>query len=648
MKTISIVSQQLRNWKAAFNQDVTFGKRTKIHWANEKGKSTIKEAFEYLITGKHPKGKTDIDIKTKYNRITRGNYPAQEMNSTIHHLNHVACAVLDIDGEQVSLQKNYHETWEESLKTMTGHTTEHEFDGHKLAEGKFKKMVSDIVDERIFRILTDPLYFCQTLPWKESREILISMCPGIEQSTVDGYESVKDLIKSWSAEEKKIDIKSEIKKTKGAKAKIGPAIAENVSHFIKIAPDKRVIADMEAEKEVIRKKIERIESGSGNQVIEREIALVEAEMIKRTNEFNSKKNKRQEGLDLELRTKTLGVSVVESSISKLVERGNRLRQDLEKNDNSREVLVSSWKNKKTELASMINLQLDDVRICTKCGQSIPDDQIQENRSEFNLGKSKKIEEIQNDIDAIGSQGSELKEKADRLRSTLSDIEKLIENDKKNLTAKQGERDVLNLAIDKLIKETVNLDDLESKKADLKSKIGKPADTSEYTSRIRLIDSEIKEVNQRILHIKENEKYSKRIAELEKDDERLSMRIAELENQLNLLDHFIVAEVTEHSRTINEMFEVANFKMFEMQVNGNINNNMCECAVDGVPFNCLNSAAKTQVGIDIIKTLQQFYGVKLPIFVDNRESVTDIPDIDCQVISLFVSPEDTKMRIEYDK
>lgn len=34
-----------------------------------------------------------------------------------------------------------------------------------------------------------------------------------------------------------------------------------------------------------------------------------------------------------------------------------------------------------------------------------------------------------------------------------------------------------------------------------------------------------------------------------------------------------------------------------------------------------------------------------MFCDNRESVTDLPEMGCQVISLVVSPEDKTLRVE---
>jgi len=84
-------------------------------------------------------------------------------------------------------------------------------------------------------------------------------------------------------------------------------------------------------------------------------------------------------------------------------------------------------------------------------------------------------------------------------------------------------------------------------------------------------------------------------------------------------------------------------MFETQINGGIKNT-CEAMVEGVPFSDLNNAMKINAGLEIIKALCEFYQVNAPIFIDNRESVTKLIDIDSQIINLVVSEQDKQLRI----
>jgi len=96
--------------------------------------------------------------------------------------------------------------------------------------------------------------------------------------------------------------------------------------------------------------------------------------------------------------------------------------------------------------------------------------------------------------------------------------------------------------------------------------------------------------------------------------------------------------------VSESFEIAKFKLFQEQINGGISE-CCETTVDGVPYPALNNAMKINVGLDIINTVSKFYNFKAPVFIDNRESVVKLIDIDTQLISLIVSEKDKKLRME---
>jgi len=93
--------------------------------------------------------------------------------------------------------------------------------------------------------------------------------------------------------------------------------------------------------------------------------------------------------------------------------------------------------------------------------------------------------------------------------------------------------------------------------------------------------------------------------------------------------------------------MARFKLFDVQVNGGINE-CCETVFDGVPYSDLNNAARINIGLDIINTLSEHFNFSAPIFVDNRESVTKLTDVDAQVISLVVSEPDKKLRVELEE
>jgi hypothetical protein len=79
------------------------------------------------------------------------------------------------------------------------------------------------------------------------------------------------------------------------------------------------------------------------------------------------------------------------------------------------------------------------------------------------------------------------------------------------------------------------------------------------------------------------------------------------------------------------------------MNGGINE-ICEATVNGVLYNDLNTAMKINAGIDVINVLSVFFGVNSVVFLDNRESTTNIIDSESQIISLFVNPNCETLKI----
>ena len=64
--------------------------------------------------------------------------------------------------------------------------------------------------------------------------------------------------------------------------------------------------------------------------------------------------------------------------------------------------------------------------------------------------------------------------------------------------------------------------------------------------------------------------------------------------------------------------------------------------DGVPVSTVNSAQRTNIGLDIINVLCKFNNISAPIFVDNREGVNTLIETESQIINLVVTTDDFKV------
>ena len=118
----------------------------------------------------------------------------------------------------------------------------------------------------------------------------------------------------------------------------------------------------------------------------------------------------------------------------------------------------------------------------------------------------------------------------------------------------------------------------------------------------------------------------------------------MDRMIELCEEFARFRVQSVEQSVNSKFSLARFRLFTEQINGGLAD-CCDVVVDGVPYADLNSAMQINVGLDIIETLSQHYDRRVPLFIDNAESVTKLQEISAQVVRLAVSAEDKELRLE---
>jgi hypothetical protein len=122
------------------------------------------------------------------------------------------------------------------------------------------------------------------------------------------------------------------------------------------------------------------------------------------------------------------------------------------------------------------------------------------------------------------------------------------------------------------------------------------------------------------------------------EKTLNAELEDVEHRLHLIDQFSTQKVKLLEDRINDMFAFARFRMFKTLVNGTIQP-CCEVLCDGVPFEKgLNTAARINTGLDIIQVLGDHFGMRLPVWVDNAESINELHKIDAQIIALTVTDD----------
>jgi hypothetical protein len=139
---------------------------------------------------------------------------------------------------------------------------------------------------------------------------------------------------------------------------------------------------------------------------------------------------------------------------------------------------------------------------------------------------------------------------------------------------------------------------------------------------------------------------KRIEDLRQDAKNAAECLEAIEKMLFLMDEYSRYKTKFVEDSINGQFRIARFRLFREQANGGVEER-CDVVYDGIPYISVNNGMKINLGIDIINTLSTAYGVRVPLFVDNAESVTKLECCNSQIIRLIVSENDKELRVNYE-
>ena len=255
------------------------------------------------------------------------------------------------------------------------------------------------------------------------------------------------------------------------------------------------------------------------------------------------------------------------------------------------------------------------------------------------------------LDRINQEGKTLKAEVDRLSVAVTEDNARLEAGQKEIDELNAAHAALELEIDAMSEQKPEVPpELAKKRAKLEAEIvthksgDNQAARDALNSEMEFIQNQIAELQGKAAAIENTKTIRARIADLEAQEKTLAEEYEKLESELYLCETFIRSKVKLLEEKINSRFKLARFRLFAEQVNGGLAE-CCDVTHNGVPYGSMNNAARIQCGLDIIKTLSEHHGLACPIFLDNRESVVEIPEMAAQVISLIVSEKDKALRVE---
>lgn len=633
---MKLTKLELLNFKGLKSFTINLNGDVVIRGDNATGKTTVFDSVCWLLFGKDSLDRADFEIKT-----LDGGEP-------IHKVNHEVTGTFTLDeGGTVELKRVYREKYSSPRGgevTMTGHTTDYFVDGVPKKEKEYKEIVSSLVDESIFKLITNPLYFNETYSWQNRRKLLLEMCGDISDEDViashDELRRLAGLLEGRTVDDHRKVVAAKKTAINKELDMIPVRIDEAMRNKPEITSDKaKLIRDIEtlsAGIDEVEKQKAIIQNGFSSTEKESKIRDINRQLEGQSSKVLSDYHKQKQRLRDEYEASLTKLKMVEVDRDRCADRRDELNKEIERESKRIITLQSEF--------DTFNAQQFNKESCPTCGQALPADKQEILEAEFNTNKSKKLEEWKGLIESAVKLKANYEEQQEIMVSKIDSLttEASQYNDAYNVKFKEYEA-----------YSEPNLED-DSVYADLKAQLflleidDEPgADTEKLTKldeELSSMKSKKAELETELNKFKLIDDINHRIFELENQQEKLVAEKNALDEASFLMDEFIKAKVNMLEESINARFKLARFKMFNVMLNGNVEE-CCETTYEGVPYRSMNNAARINVGLDIINALTSYYKVNAPVFIDNAEAVTEFVPVNSQTIKLIVDESEPQLVVK---
>lgn len=656
-KVIKLIALILNNFKGVRNFTLdAAGNNVDVYGDNAAGKTTLFDAFSWSLFGKDSQGNSSPEkwIKT-----------LDDAGNVIPRLEHSVECVLDIDGKQVTLKRVFKEVYKRprgaAEEVFDGHTTLYFINGSELKQKDYNAEIAAIIDEDLFKLLTNPAYFNEQYDKQQRRKLLFEI---FGDSITDD-----DVIKL----NPKLSI---VKQILAAKA-IDQAQADVKKELSRVDKElKQTDSDIRAQENAVfgggTKSLKLIEEGLANTRALIEDKQAELTRIQNGGEIAAKQQKKLELQNEQLQLRNELQSSSGADASKLQDRLNKLnarKAEVESlnrnlgfniNDATARIttldeLRANLRAEKKDVQARVCEHVDVNEQCPTCKQSLPTDQIEAARQslveQFNLDRSKQIE-------SINTRGIAAKKESEELTAKVAEWQAELAKNNDGINKLQAEIDKLtaelnglsSTAIDFTQNERYNvlqrhIDNIDAEIAELQAGTTTQADT--IKQEIRQLQSDIEKLEEERARRKVADEAKQQIETIKANQKTLAQQYDELSEQQAMLVEFARAKAELLEQRINDKFPTVRFRLFEQQVNGELKDT-CDTLYGPnlVPYGAgLNRAAQINAGLEIINALSTHYQVVAPIFVDNAEAVTKVTETVGQQIRLVVSAGDKELRVD---
>lgn len=650
MKDIRLLIEELKNFKGQpyFLMDVE-GQDAYLKGINASGKTTAFDAITWLLFGKNSNGDEKFGFR-----------PVDSNGNAVHGIDVSVEATVTVNGENILLKKTNREKWVkkrgEEVAQYQGSENLYEINGYPRKESEYKAFINDIISEEAFKMLTSPTYFAN-LPWKKQREMLMTFAT--KETDADmairfgGFDLIVPELKSApSLDAVTLKFKGRAKDLGKLQDELPIRIDELTASLYE--GDVKHLKQRRAELVSQTEELKEIEKKLSD--TDRELPSLENQMKARTLACRSEANK---GVLDALKL----AGSINDRLGREIAKKAKLEAQMVSLNNEAVRCKNEFVTAEKEIAKIKEVSFneskyvfnDSMVTCPTCGQKLPKNKADDIKAklkkehddaleDFNASKKQRIafeKSIMNDaeqtIEQIGKDFTDVECALADANKNIEELNKQLAEAKKMSDAAQVEPDMSKdadyVALEKeKAKQTAILDSLMKRRGEL--------------AQMNLED-EIWQIDHELARISASDAARERIVELREQQKDVAQKVADCEHMIYLIEQFTKRKLDDISGRINSHFNGVTWKLFDVQVNGGIKET-CEMAVNGVKYSDLNSSDRIIAGLNVISALQELYGARAFVFVDNAETINDfrIPKMKNQMILLKVT-DDEVLRVEVE-
>ena len=644
MTEIKIKQLVLENFKCHKLLKLDFmGGNASIYGDNASGKTSIYDALTWLLFGKDSQGNGEKNIEIK---------PLDANGEVKDHLAVTAVeAVLDVNGEEVTLRRTYKEVWTtkrgSSQATYDGNTSEYYVSGVPCKRNAFQDTVNELVSEDTFRMLTSVSHFASQISWQDRRAVLFRVAGVMDDkqilATNEQFTPLVESMGRLSLEDYKKKLLAEKRKFVGAKTEIPARISECQKTIediqgLDFTKAKAQVDALQATLNGVSEQIIAIEHDNAAEQKRLEIGNAQLELSQLENENKAYRNQQTAG--------SVNVHGLNVRITSLRSQQETKKRRLENESAYITSLDAKIAASRSEWFS-VNGETFTVGNCPTCGQNLPAEQVKRAKEQFEADKQVRLSKILDTANTIKATKAMAEDRFNNGADEIAQIEAEISDLQAQIDAAEASK-----------VEPKDMDDYADRKAAIKARMETLTAelhdmlmaSSDVIEKLRDERSEVQAAIREQMTIVNKESlldYSrKRVEELREDAKNAAECLEAIEKMLFLIDEYSRYKTRFVEDSINGLFRIARFRLFREQANGGVEDR-CDVVYDGVPYISVNNGMKINLGIDIINTLSTAYGVRVPLFVDNAESVTNLEHSNSQIIRLVVSENDKELVVQYE-